>query len=284
MIGSLCAPDKVRSMTSAPTATPGDTLPESLVVQDGAVLTITVSTAAAGNSLNGTALKEGAAALREVVRGEREVGAILLYGTGANFCAGGNVRNFASAQSRPAYLQQLADDFHAFVLALRDANRPVVAAVSKWAAGAGMSLVLHADVAIAGPSTKLRPAYGGIGLSPDGGMTWTLPRLVGAARARNIILTDKVISAEEGVEFGILSEIVDDDSVTDTARATARRLADGPRTSLAATRALLSRSADVSLSDQLIAEGRSIARLSGLADGIEGVDAFIGKRKPVYNG
>ncbi|MFW0792696.1 enoyl-CoA hydratase-related protein [Gordonia sp. CPCC 205515] len=261
---------------TATTQTSAD--PDALVTQQGSVLTIAVSTAAAGTSLSDDALAQGTLALREVARGEREVGAILLVGAGANFCAGGNVRAFASADHRPTYLQDLADTFHRFVTALHEANRPVVAAVKGWAAGAGMSIVLHADVAIAGTSTKLRPAYRGIGLSPDGGMTWTLPRIVGAARARQIILTDAVIDAEHALNWGIVSEIVDDADVESTARTVAETIAAGPWAANGATRALLTASPSVSLTEQLTAEAASISRLSGSPEGIEGVDAFIGKR------
>ena len=179
-------------MTST-TTSPAD----AAVTQDGEVLVLRLADPGKGSALDDPALRAATAALREVARGEREVGAILLLGAGRNFCAGGNVRDFASAQHRPTFIRALADTFHDFVTALLDADRPVVAGVRGWAAGAGLSIVLHADVAIGGPSTNLRPAYTGIGLSPDGGMTWTLPRIVGAARAREIILTDRVISADE---------------------------------------------------------------------------------------
>lgn len=268
-------------MTSTAASSSAETATSPVSQHDG-ILRIAVSNPAAGNSLDDRALAEGTAALHEVARGEREVGAILLVG-GTNFCAGGNVRAFASATHRPTYLRELADTFHAFVLALRAAQRPVVAAVNGWAAGAGMSIVLHADIAIGGTSTRLRPAYPGIGLTPDGGMTWTLPRVVGAARAREIILTDRVIDATEAASIGILARVVDDAQVLADAEATAAALADGPRAALSATRALLNASPGASLSDQLLAEAASISARSGEPEGIEGVDAFIGKRTPDFS-
>lgn len=254
------------------------------VSQSGDVLTIAVSSAANGTSLDGRALVEGAAALNEVARGERAVGAILLVGAEPNFCAGGNVRAFASAEHRPTYLRGLADRFHAFINALVGADRPIVAAVNGWAAGAGMSIVLHADVAIGGTSTQMRPAYTGIGLTPDGGMTWTLPRVVGAARAREIILTDRPIKADEARTLGILSRVVDDADVRSEAEAVAATIAAGPRSALSATRRLLGSSPTVSLAEQLLAEAASISARSGEPEGIEGVDAFIGKRTADYGG
>ncbi|MEE4024713.1 enoyl-CoA hydratase-related protein [Gordonia sp. PKS22-38] len=258
------------------------TAPAELVTQDDAVLTINVSTAGPGNPLSDPAMLAGAAALREVARGEREVGAILLRGPGANFCAGGNVRDFAAAEHRPTFLREIADCFHAFINALHEADRPVVAAVKGWAAGAGMSIVTHADVAIGGSATKMRPAYRGIGLSPDGGMTWTLPRLVGAARARHIILTDPVIDAKKALAWGLLSDVVDDGDVESAARSAAEKIAAGPWRADSAARELLTRSATSTLGDQLAVEAQSISALSASAEGIEGVDAFVAKRKPDF--
>lgn len=252
------------------------------VTRQGSLLIIAVSDAASGSALDAGALASGTAALREIACGQRDAGAILLTGSGRNFCAGGNVRDFADAPHRPAFLRELADTFHSFVTALLEAERPVVAAVKGWAAGAGLSLVLHADVSVGGPSTKLRPAYLGIGLSPDGGMTWTLPRVVGTARARDIILTDRIIGAEEALEWGILSRLVSDDEIDTAAIDVARTLAAGPRAGITATRALLSRSATTTLRDQLAAEAAAISLASGTAEGMEGVDAFIGKRAPDF--
>ncbi|MFT4044329.1 MAG: enoyl-CoA hydratase-related protein [Gordonia sp. (in: high G+C Gram-positive bacteria)] len=256
--------------------------PTSAVTHDGPLLVVSVSDAAAGSALSAPAMREGATALREVAGGQRDAGAILLVGSGRNFCAGGNVRNFASAEHRPTYLREIADTFHAFITALLEAQRPIVAAVNGWAAGAGLSLVLHSDIAIGGTSTKLRPAYLGIGLSPDGGMSWTLPRAVGAARAREIILTNRIIDAEEATRIGILSRVVDDDAVDETAAQVARTLADGPRAAISAARSLLLNSSGTTLRDQLDAEARAISANSGTPEGIEGVDAFIGKRAPDF--
>lgn len=269
--------------SAAPTGTEPSTVSDGGPVrEEGGVLRIAVSTASAGTSLDPEALSAGTQALHEVARGEREVGAILLAGDGPNFCAGGNVRAFAAAEHRPDYLRALADTFHAFVQALLAADRPVVAEVSGWAAGAGLSLVLHADIAVGGASTRLRPAYLGIGLSPDGGMSWTLPRAVGAARARRIILTDEVIAAGDALAWGVLSDVVDDAEVATRARQIADRLATGPRGALAATRRLLTASATSTLPEQLAAESLSISTLSGTPEGIEGVDAFVGKRRPDF--
>lgn len=249
-------------------------------VVDG-VLQLTIATAAAGTSMNFDLINAGTEALRSL---DAEVGAVLLTGSGANFCAGGNVMHFAGAEDRGAYLHQLASELHDFVRALDAVPVPVVASVHGWAAGAGMSLVLGADIAIGGPSTKLRPAYPGIGLSPDGGMSWLLPRVVGANRAAEILLTDAVIGAEEAVRLGILSRTVADDEVRAEALRVAQSFVTGPRSTYAAMKKLLAQSPNATLDQQLDAERDSIAAAANGATGREGVDAFVGKRKPAYLG
>jgi 2-(1,2-epoxy-1,2-dihydrophenyl)acetyl-CoA isomerase len=256
---------------------------DSTQLTDNGVLRIAISSPRAGNSLDRAFFNRGTEALEQLVRGDIKAGAILLIGTGANFCAGGNVRDFAAADDRSEFLAGLAGDFHVFIRALVGSNVPVVSAVHGWAAGAGMSLVAHSDVAIGGNSTKLRPAYSGIGLSPDGGMTWALPRVVGAARARDIILNNRILNASEALELGLLSQVVEDDHVLATAEAAASSLAAGPWQALSATRRLLNASATATLSEQLDAEAQSISTLAGQPDGIEGVDAFVGKRTPDFS-
>ncbi|GEE03572.1 putative enoyl-CoA hydratase/isomerase [Gordonia spumicola] len=257
---------------------------ELITLDADGVLTLPVSTADNGTALDHDLILAGTRALLEVTRGVREAGAILLTGTGKNFCAGGNVARFAAADDRGEYLRGLADDLHYFIKVLYQTRVPVVAAVSGWAAGAGMSLVLHADIAIGGTGTRLRPAYPGIGLSPDGGMSWALPRTVGAARARHIIMTDQILDAQRALDLGILAEVVDDADVASTAQATAATLAAGPRGSFAAVRDLVHASAGRTLTDQMDAESASIAGLSVTSEGVEGVDAFLAKRAPDFRG
>ena len=107
-----------------------------------------------------------------------------------------------------------------------------------------MSIVLHSDIALGTPSTKLRPAYPSIGFTPDGGMSWTLPRAVGPARAREILLTDAVLNADEAVRLGILSRLVPEEDLQDEAMRVARSLVSGPTTAYARIRELLAESAD----------------------------------------
>lgn len=243
------------------------------------VLQITIATAAHGTSLDFAGVNAGTAALRDL---DPAIGAVLLTGTGPNFCAGGDVRGFAAATDRGAHIRGLATDLHEFVRALDATPVPVIAGVQGWAAGAGMSLVCAADIALGGPKTKLRPAYPGIGLTPDGGMSWTLPRIVGEGRAREILLTDTVLNADEAVRLGILSRLVPDEEVHSESLRLARTLAAGPRATYAAIKELLTASRTASLTGQLDRETESIAAAANSPTGREGVDAFVEKRRPEF--
>lgn len=252
--------------------------PSNVRIEDG-VLRVAVATAANGTSLDIDGITAATAALREV---GNDVGAVLLVGDGANFCAGGNVRAFASAEHRGEFVGGIASAFHEFVRALDATTVPVVAAVHGWAAGAGMSIVCLTDVAIGGTSTKLRPAYPSIGFTPDGGMSWTLPRIVGASRAREILLTDAVVGGEEAVRLGLLSRIVEDGQVQEEALRVARTLAAGPSASYAGIKKLFTSSRSNTLSEQLDAETASISAAADGPTGREGVDAFVEKRRPDF--
>ncbi|MGU3434233.1 enoyl-CoA hydratase-related protein [Actinomycetes bacterium M1A6_2h] len=256
------------------------TAPEQTLVSltDG-VLRIAVSTAAAGTSLNFDAVTAGTDALTGA---GSDFGAVLLVGNGDNFCAGGNVLAFAAAEDRTAYVREAADTLHRFVLALDSVVVPVVAAVHGWAAGAGMSLVCHADIAIGARSTKFRPAYPALGFTPDGGMSWALPRIVGPRRARDILLSDSILGGEEAHRLGLLTRLVGDDVVVSEAERVARSLAVGPAETIGATKRLLAQSDTNTLAEQLEAEAVSISTLAGSPTGREGVDAFVAKRRPDF--
>jgi len=250
----------------------------------GRVLRCVLSTTARGASLDFDAAREVAAALRDIARGDLEpdVGAVLLVGEGPNFCTGGDVTAFATATDVGTTVRDLAGELHDLVRAVAEAPVPVVAAVHGWAAGAGMSLVLAADIAVAGTSTRLRPAYPAIGLAADGGLTWTLPRAVGPARARHILLTDRVLTAQEALELGLVATVVADDAVQAEAQAIAQGLAEGPVGALGRIKRLLRESAGRDLDAQLDAEAAAMAESAAGDEGREGVAAFFERRAPRF--
>jgi 2-(1,2-epoxy-1,2-dihydrophenyl)acetyl-CoA isomerase len=253
---------------------------EDAVTRDGRVLRLRVARGRHG-TLDDDALPVIAAALNTA--NPAEVGAALMVSEGASFCTGGDVRAFASAADRGAYVGALAEAFHEMVTAIATCAIPVVAAVPGWAAGAGMSVVCAVDLAVAGRSTRLRPAYPAIGFSPDGGMSWTLPRLVGAGCARRILLTDEVLDAEAAAALGIVAMVVDDDDVLAEAERLAARLADGPTAALGRIKALLAGSPEATLSEQLAEETRAIGASASGAEGAEGLTAFVEKRPPRFH-
>lgn len=252
-----------------------------LVTLEDGVLTLPISLESAGNALDSDAIDQMGTAVTALLAGELEARAVLLVGLGKNFCAGGNVAGFAGAKDRGAHIYELADRLHELVRRLDEISVPIVAAVAGWAAGAGLSLALAADFSVGGPDTRLLAAYPGIGLSPDGGMSWRLPRAIGHSAARAFIIGNEPMSGERAYALGMLTTFTDGD-VKEDARALAVRLASGPSESYAAVKALLRASEDSDLSAHLDAERDSITRLSESPDGIEGVDAFVGKRAPRF--
>ncbi|HEY0811851.1 MAG TPA: enoyl-CoA hydratase-related protein [Pseudonocardia sp.] len=249
------------------------------VVRDGRVLKLRVARGRHG-TLDDEALPSLAAALRSV--DPAQTGAALLVSEGTSFCTGGDVRAFADAADRGAFVGGLAEAFHGLVTAIAACPVPVVAAVPGWAAGAGMSIVCAVDLAVAGRSTRLRPAYPAIGFSPDGGMSWTLPRLVGAGRARRILLTDEVLDAETAAALGIVATVVEDAEVGAEAQRLAARLADGPTAALGRIKRLLAASPDATLSEQLAREVEAITASASGPEGAEGLAAFVEKRPPRF--
>lgn len=253
-------------------------------LRDGVLtLTCVVSDSTKGHSLSGTRMKLAVAALSDVHLPSSPIRAILVRGEDGTFCSGGDVAAFSSADDPAEYIGDLADQFHIFVRCLTQAPVPVIAAAQGWAAGTGMSIICASDVIVGGPSTSFRPAYSGIGLSPDGGMTWTLPRLIGFAKARDLLLTNSALRGEGALDAGLITRYVDDDQILSTSYQIAQDVAAQSRSALAATKSLAWGAQVNSLSEQLDNEAASITQRAGSIDGREGVAAFIAKRKPAYS-
>ncbi|BBK42305.1 enoyl-CoA hydratase [Allostella vacuolata] len=212
---------------------------------------------------------------------------VVLKGAGAGFMAGGDVKLFAGMAGRPAEerrrrLNALIHAFHPAIVALRRMPQPVVASVHGVAAGAGMSLMAAADLAIAAASTSFTLAYARIGVSPDGGSTYFLPRLVGQRRAMELALLPDRFDAARAEAIGLVNRVVPDERLAEETRAIALRLAAGPRGAFANTKRLMHQSLDTGFEAQLLAEQESFASLSATDDFAEGVTAFAEKRPPRF--
>jgi len=249
-------------------------------VADG-VATITLNRPDAGNVLDmdmGRALMD--AALR--CEADRGVRAVVLTGAGKNFCFGGDVRGMAEkGEAVGAYLNELTTYIHAAISSFTRMRAPVVAAVNGTAAGGAVGLACMADLAIAGRSSKFTLAYTGIGMAPDCGTSFLLPRVVGRRRALELFLTNRVLGADEALAWGLVNQVVEDAEVVPQAQALAARFAAGPTESYGAVKRLMDLS-DPGIEAQMAAEGRAIAAQGLHPNGIEGVRAFVEKRKPKF--
>lgn len=214
-----------------------------------------------------------------------DVRAILIRGEGPMFCGGGDLRLFAAqGEHLPSYLKELTTYLHAAISRLVRQSAPTVCAIHGFAAGGGFSLAVSSDLAIAAESAKLTMAYTKAGLTPDGASTYFLARLVGLRRAMDLTLTNRVLTAAEALEWGLLSRVVPDDELQASAADLARRLASGATQSLGAAKDLLHRGLLESLETQMELETRAIADAVRTADGKEGIQAFVEKRKPDFHG
>jgi 2-(1,2-epoxy-1,2-dihydrophenyl)acetyl-CoA isomerase len=210
------------------------------------------------------------------------VRAVLLTGQGKNFCFGGDLKGMmASGSEVRAYLSELTTNLHAGMALLARLDAPVIAAVNGTAAGAGLGLVLAADLAIAARSAKFAPAYTGVGLTPDAGCTFLLPRAVGYKRAMELFLTNRVLDAQQALDWGLVNQVVEDESLAETAAALAARLAAGPVGAFGAVKRLLA-DAEPGFEAQLARESRSISSRGMTVEGREGIAAFLEKRAPRF--
>lgn len=245
----------------------------------GRVLDVRLTAPERGNAFD----LDSAATLAKALAVGEGIGALTLTHDGPNFCVGGDVRGFAAAPDPEAYLLDLANATHECVRALTNAGVPVVVGARGWAAGAGMALLLTADIVVLGESARMRVAYPAIGITPDCGMTWNLPRVVGQARAREILLTNRAVDAAEAVRIGIASHVVPDEEVDDVVAQIATGLANGPTQAYRGIRRLLDDGVERAFEDHLDFEARSIAAAGASPEGSEGIRAFLEKRAAIYH-
>ena len=178
----------------------------------------------------------------------------------------------------------LAGELHRGVLALRRAPKPVLAAVHGAVAGAGFSIMLACDLVLAAVGTQFSLAYSRIGVSPDGGATWFLPRLAGYQKALELMLLADTVDTETLLQLGVINRVVAADQLAAETEKLTRRLAVGPARAYAETKALVNRALHDGLAAHLEAEALAFARCAATADFAEGVTAFMEKRKPVFKG
>ncbi|GJD64448.1 enoyl-CoA hydratase/isomerase family protein [Methylobacterium frigidaeris] len=255
-----------------------------LVTIEGAVATLSLNRPGLGNTID-VSLAQGLLAAAIRCDQDPAIRCVVLTGKGRLFCGGGDLGALAGAgEAMPGFLSELAGTLHMAVSRLMRMEKPLLVLVNGPAAGAGLSLAIAGDVVLAAGSAHFTAAYGGVGLSPDGGMSWLLPRLVGLRRAQEIILTNRRIGAEEAERIGLVTRTVEDAALASEGAEVAAGLATSATRALGLARGLLADSLSSGLETQLEREARAIAEAGRTPDGREGIAAFLARRKPDFTG
>lgn len=248
-------------------------------IADG-VVTVTLNRPDNLNSMNALMRRELVAAFKQAPEDGR---ALILTGKGRGFCAGQDLGDVSSFDELDLE-RTLRDEYDPILVALRDCPIPTIAAINGPAAGAGANLALGADIVIAARSASFLEAFARIGLIPDAGGTYLLPRLVGRARAMGMSLLAEPLTADKAAEWGLIWEAVDDDRLSEHVGEMARKLASGPTQAYTLMKQALKASMANDFETQTALEAKLQGEAGRTRDFKEGVMAFLQKRKPVYEG
>lgn len=248
------------------------------------VATITLNRPDAFNALNLALGRELFSAVLEVDE-DPAVRCVVITGAGKAFCGGGDVKDFAQNLTRVGILiKELTTFVHGAVSRLVRTPKPVITAVNGVAAGGGFSLALAGDLVIAAESARFTMAYSRIAATPDGSCSYWLPRLVGLRRAVELFYTNRVLTAKEALDWGIVTRVVPDGELPAAVKQLAAELAQGPTLALGRGKLLFHSSTAESLETQMELESQSIAASGHTEDFAEGVRAFVEKRQPAFKG
>jgi 2-(1,2-epoxy-1,2-dihydrophenyl)acetyl-CoA isomerase len=248
--------------------------------QSGPITRITLNRPDAANGMNDTMTRELAHAAARCDTEATKV--VVLTGSGRFFCAGGDLKSFATAPSRGRFIKGVADDLHRAISTFARMDAVLIVAVNGVAAGAGFSLAVTGDLVLAAESASFTMAYTRAGLSPDGSSSYFLPRLIGITKTKELMLTNRTLPAQEASRWGLVTEVVPDDQLAARADALAAQMAVTARGSNGGVKALLLSTFSSGLEEQMELEGRLIAERAESADGREGIDAFLEKRKAEF--
>jgi 2-(1,2-epoxy-1,2-dihydrophenyl)acetyl-CoA isomerase len=248
------------------------------------VATITLNRPDAYNSLNLALGRELFHAVLDV-DDDPDVRCIVVTGAGRAFCAGGDVKDFADNLDRiGALVKELTTYMHGAVSRLSRSDKPVITAINGVAAGGGFSFALTGDLVVAGESARFTMAYSKIAATPDGSSSYFLPRLIGLRRAMELYFTNRVLSAREAHEWGLVTRVVPDAELKPTVDALARDLAQGPTKAYGSAKRLFHQSTWESLETQMELEAQAIAASGRTEDFRGGVTAFANKKTPTFRG
>jgi 2-(1,2-epoxy-1,2-dihydrophenyl)acetyl-CoA isomerase len=249
--------------------------------RDG-VLTVTLDRPDALNALT-IPLKEALLAAFVGAATDADVRAVVLTGAGRAFCAGQDLRERLEPGAT-SLEEEIRLRYNPLIRAMRTLPQPIIAAVNGIAAGAGASLAFASDIRLAAEDASFLLAFGRVGLVPDSGATWLLPRLVGAAKATELALLGEPLRAADAERLGLVARVVPPDRLVAEAQALGARLADGPPRAMALTKAALERSWTATLDEQLEHEAEIQGIAGATSDHAEGLRAFVEKRRPRFDG
>jgi 2-(1,2-epoxy-1,2-dihydrophenyl)acetyl-CoA isomerase len=247
------------------------------------VATITLNRPDAGNALNKRMSYEMFMVSQECASNP-EIRAVIWTANGKLFCGGGDLKELNAQEDKAQHFREMTAYIHVAISRFARMNAPLIGAINGTAGGAGMSFVCGCDLAIAVDTAKFTMAYTNAGLVPDGSSTYFLPRIVGARRAMELALTNRVLTAQEALDWGIINKVVTADELMNEANALAEKLATGPTLAYGGTKKLLQFSFNQTLETQMEDESQAIVQMTRTRDGQEGVSAFAEKRKPIYTG
>jgi 2-(1,2-epoxy-1,2-dihydrophenyl)acetyl-CoA isomerase len=254
-----------------------------LTIQDQ-IATITFNRPAAMNSFDKT-MGEELEQITEQVRLDHSIRAVLLKGAGPLFMAGGDINFFHEMiDDMPAGVMKIVRTLNASIINLMRMPKPVLASVHGSVAGVGMSLMMASDLVIAAKDTKFTLAYTGIGISPDGGASFNLPRLVGTKKAMELMLLSDLFDASSAEAYGLINWAVEQEELEEKTQRLMKKLVNGPTQSYAQTKRLLNDTWQKSLETHLEDEGRAFEACSATNDFRAGVESFLKKKRPDFVG
>jgi 2-(1,2-epoxy-1,2-dihydrophenyl)acetyl-CoA isomerase len=247
-----------------------------------AVATVTLDRPDALNALTVPLKEELFGALGDIAADDG-IRAVVLTGAGRAFCAGQDLRERLEPDALPL-ADEIRSRYNPIVRAMRELPKPIVGAINGVAAGAGASLAFACDIRLAAEGASFLLAFGRVGLIPDSGATWTLPRLVGWSKAAELALTTAPLGAADAERLGLVARVVPADELAGAAHDLAARLAAGAPRALALTKRALEASWDASFEEQLEREADLQGEAGATADHAEGIDAFLQRRTPEFKG
>lgn len=256
-----------------------------LIEHNDGVATLTLNRPESMNSLS-VELKQALVSAVEQVSRDESVRAVVLTGTGRGFCVGQDLREHVALleAGNPAPLDTVTQHYNPIVMGLATMPKPVIAAINGMAAGAGAGLAFACDFRFAAKTAGFLLAFANVGLTMDSGVSWTLPRLIGSARATSLALLAEPFTAESALEMGLVNAVVEPDHLLPAAQELAARLAHGPTAAYAAIKASFAYAASSTLAESLAKEAELQAAMGRTEDHRNATAAFVAKQKPVFLG